>query len=299
MGHPQVDPWEYYNEIRHRPAGELRLNDLIAIMRGGGMDRASDSNAVGVPGELGLNNPNEVMGNWGNQAIIKYNPSQADINGNILPQQQLISIEGSGRRPCALTIDTSISSEQAQGTATYPSGKDGTGALLAYRMRFLISYGVSYGQTGFRTDVITIDPEQRVTVPANILYVSAIMLAPPAGYVSGSMSVGAIVGTHGTPSLSPVTSTSYVDGLAANASSAPIPLPEKAGFLLPVQTSDVNGVFQLDFQNQSGNPVTSLLVGAGQLVAAIPCGSSDYYQVVITNKGLITASYRLPFQLSL
>jgi hypothetical protein len=56
---------------------------------------------------------------------------------------------------------------------------------------------------------------------------------------------------------------------------------------------------QLDFQDQGGNAVTSLQFTTGQMVAPLPVGSSDYYQVVVTNLGTVPANYRLPFQLSL
>lgn len=288
---------EFFNAQRDRRVGDIPIEDLVAIVRGSGMDRPIDASNNNVPGLLGPNSPKEVSGNWGRQAIIKYAPSAAEINNGISAQAPLLALEGANRRPCALTFDIFPAAESAPGSATYPTGTDADGNLLSYRAQGVLSYGVNYGQTGFRSDKIFFDVGrgQRVTVVADIAYLSAIMLPPPTGYFSGSMSVGAVMCVNASPTAAPPVVTSFVDGLAEGDSSDPIVIPPRANFLLPVLSTRVSGL-RLDFQNQAGQSlfVPAFTVGTQSTSIAL----CDAYQVVVTNVTGGNADIRLPFQLS-
>lgn len=292
------DPiWEYFNAMRDRRVGDIPIDDLVAIVRGSGMDRPVDVSDKNVPGLLGPVSPKEVPGNWGRQAIIKYNPSRAEVDAGILAQAPLLALEGANRRPCAITIDIFPAAESAPGTATYPTGTDTNGNKLSYRAQGVLSYGVSYGQTGFRSDKIYFDVGrgQRVTVVANIAYLSALMLAPPTGYISGSMSVGAAMCINDAITYAPPVVTSFIDSLLEGASSDPIIIPSRCNFLLPILSTRVS-VVTLDFQDAAGESLFKPAFTVGQ--QQTPIAVCDAYQVVVTNVSGGNARFRLPFQLS-
>src|SRR3989344_6112385 len=116
------DPiWEYFNAMKDRRVGEIPLDDLVAVIRGNGMDRPIDASSRGVPDLLGPNTPKEVDGNWGRQAIIKYNPSTTEVDAGFMVQAPLLSLNGANRRPCSITIDV-FPSFASPGTSSFPAG---------------------------------------------------------------------------------------------------------------------------------------------------------------------------------
>lgn len=219
----------------------------------------------------------------GRQVNVKFSPTTADVLSQIVQQDTVVLWQGTKTESQAFTVDVGVSKAPALGTTQ------------TCRPFGIVTYGADGYQMSFTFDV---GLGVRFTGVGNYCSVLVGMGAPRSGTVSGTMSIGASLGFFAAPSQSPVTLTSYVDGLGFGEAAPAISRPSRASFLLPPQSSDVSGLTQIDFLDYAGAISNSLLYANGMVVAPIPI-SPEVAAAVLTNKSAAgTANYRLPWMLS-
>ena len=227
---------------------------------------------------------------YGGKGVIKFAPTEAETRSLIKQNVTLVDWQSADGEPHPVTVE--VGRIAIGGGGSFPQAQSG-GVALSYRPRAQ----VIIGQPSVMSDPFFIDINrgQRFTAAASYLAVTAEMLAPPAGGVSGSMSVLGGIGFGQAVTIAPVVITQYIDSLAALAVAAPIVVPPRCNFLLPLRSSDQNNLMLVEFLDTNSAVIDVLQFSNGQMVAPAPL-SADTYSVRVTNQGAVAASYRLIFQ---
>lgn len=204
-----------------------------------------------LTGPNGQPGPNPAAANqWGGKGIVKYNPTEADINVGTRQQQSLLVWQSPDGLPHYVTVEVGRLASSAGGPGadntpsgtsfvlnpavafaqgsvgggTWPAGQDVAGNPLYYRATAQIVLGTP----GVMEDSFWIDINrgQRFTAVASYVAVTAQMNPPPTDestgstlvpppyttpYLSGSLVTYATLGVDVAPSLSPVLYTQYID----------------------------------------------------------------------------------------
>jgi hypothetical protein len=229
-----------------------------------------------------------TISQYGSKALLKYQPTAAETQIGIKQQVGLVDWSSPSGMPIETTVTVGRLSNGAGGT--FPTST--AAAKYAYRFYATVTLGV--GAVMYEPFNIDVNRGQRFTVSASYVNVTIIASPPPTGYIAGSMLCYAGLGLGNAPSQAPVIFTQFIDGLGAGATSN-IVIPPSCNYLLPLQSTNVNGVMQLDFLDNFGAIISSISFGNGQQVSPIPL-EQDFYSINLTNQGAIAASYRLPFQ---
>lgn len=221
----------------------------------------------------------------GNQARLKWNPTEKDRQAGIFQQNTIARWQGFKEEAQAVTVDIA--------RLEIPDRALGQAEPRVYGE---VSYGSDGNFTKVRFDV---GYGTRFTVAGSYVEVLAGLNPPRIDFQEGYAYVGCSLGFFAAPSLAPVMLTEYIDQLAGGATSVFYPRPAKAMMLLPVQSTLAAGTAVLSFygQNQSGPLYVVNYTNSAQNVP-IPI-TNDVAWVRVQNTALGAADFRLPWQLAL
>jgi hypothetical protein len=219
----------------------------------------------------------------GDQATIKWDPTEADKLAGIKRTNTLVQWQGTKEESQAITIDTAILDQ--------PQTENVTGGPRPYSI-------ISFGADGAKVDVEA-DIGQRITVVGS--YVGILVgMNPPRStdFTKGQITVGASIGFFAAPSVAPVICTRYIDNLDVGVTQR-IVRPTKAMYLQPMQSNLQSGTATLTFYALDGS-VPQYVVDYINSAQNVPIPlTADIYFIDVTNTGGGAANFRLPFQLSL
>lgn len=227
----------------------------------------------------------------GDQATIKFNPSEQERAAGIKESNTLIQWQGYKEEAQTITIDYGL-----------PQGLPIKNAIGSARFYGVVSYGSDGTIASVKHDI---GNGTRLTVVGSYVGVRVAMAQPPIDLPGAVLSIGASMGFFAAPSTAPVMLTGYIDGLAAtgpSASSELIQRPAHAALLLPMQSSLATGTATIKFIGIDANPTSPLYVvswiNSAQNIA-IPLTNDVAFIQVVNTSGSHVNYFRLPFQLSL
>lgn len=171
----------------------------------------------------------------------------------------------------------------------------------SYRPYALIKYGT---KGVFAEAKVDIAQNRQLVVLGSAVYVYVAMDPAPVGQNPGKMQLGASLAFGAARSGGPVIRTLYFDNVLAASSSRPVSIPYAAVQLLPVQKANVADDIVIEFRDSNpgvsgGSVLYTYSLPPGQIMTSPVPITGDVASVVISNLGPLSASVRLPFELSL
>lgn len=289
-----------------------RFHSIAQKLKGGSLTDGAD-------GQPGSNS--RVRNQWGGKGIIKYAPSSDEITAGISQQKSLLVWQSPDGLPHFVTIDVGrlangYGAPASNGSIAPGLGGGGAGTFpnngtLTTFLSYRATAQIVFGTPGAMQDPFYIDIGRGQRFSALVSYVAITAQAepPPAGlfsgavtYAAGSLAVYATLGIGFAPTLAPVIFSQYVDvvnaGTVAAVQAYTLPIPPRANFLLPVQSSNKSDTIRLIFLDAGGRAVSSTQDFATGAVTAPIALAEDYDAVILRNEGLVFANYRLIYQLS-
>ena len=275
-------PSELHAEARIR---ELRQADLIQQPTPG----TGQTAMPGTGQQVRITPPSAYKAQKGSQVIVISNqpalPLIAWTGEEIESQPVTFIIQNLGRF-------VSTSTAVGQGYFAWPSA---SGVTAQYRPYAIVQFGNGANLTTFNVDI---GRGIQMTVCGSSVYVSVALDVNGTPATQVAMSIGGSLAFFACQKNAPIMRTGFVDSLAAAGTQA-IVIPSFAQTLLPVQMDDGAGTGQarLSFRDVSTGVLYRLDIGSpGAQTTPIPI-ANDVYDVLITNTGANTTTYRLPFQL--
>ena len=233
----------------------------------------------------------------GRSAVIKFQPTNEEVAQGIAQSQTVAFWQGVKKEAQAMSVDV--------GLVNLPSPLASSDAVpLNIRPFGTVEYGSDGNRTIVKFDIAN---GVRFNVVGNYISVNVAM-GPPRITASvfdptAQITVGASIGTFASPSLAPLIFTEYVDYLPAGGTSDFITIPAKAVQLLPIQNDlAVGETVELTFFGYGGGSarLTDVYCTKSGTAAMPPIPiTGDISFVRVRNIGVVTRSFRLPFQLSL
>lgn len=202
-----------------------------------------------------------------------------------------------GHKPEAQAISVDI------GLVTPPPPPEANALTVANARPFA---KIVYGSDGATTEaIVDVGMGRRLTVVGSYLSVLIGMDPPKSGNTSGTLEIGASIGTFAAPSQAPVTRTVYIDGLSPvgpdNVTDL-IQIPLKATMLLPVLSNLTGGTVTISFFGIGGGaaPLATATYPIGGTPGAVPTQiPGDCVFFSLTNNTASLSDFRVMFQLSL
>jgi hypothetical protein len=273
---------EEQQALAHERAGHLDDFEVRAA-RNEIRDRQQGRNSVSIFPEMVKDSTS-----LGYQINVKFNPTVNDTKNNIVQQGTVVFFQSNKFETQAFSIDIGVPGVPPLGTG------------VSCRPFGIITYGADAFQMSFTFDT---QLGARLTGVGNYCSVLVGMgpprvpLAPLPPLLSGVMTIGASLGWFPSISKVPVTFTSYIDDLAPGVATAQIVRPSRASAILPPQSSDPNGSWQIDQLDYSGVVRSTVLFAASTVVFPIPV-SPETASIIVTNKGAVVATTTIPWQLA-
>lgn len=254
--------------------------------------RSSDAPRVSIAPESF--NEDVTLGRSGS---FKWNPTNEEIQNGIKQSDTVAFWQGFKREAQAMTIDIGFLNPPAVTPEDTADGQ--TFDCRPYAI-------VEYGSDGDRKSIqLDVGFGVRLTVVGNYISVLLGMNQPRAGFITTTLGMGASIGAFAAPSQAPVTSTTYIDALAAGNITPYLPRPLKGQLLLtPLTDLALAETLDIFFYSVGGgaNPIGQIrytqatTTPQGPFPFPIP-GDVAWFQV--RNNGVAARNIRLPFQLSL
>lgn len=240
----------------------------------------------------------------GRSALITFAPTNDQINQGIVNYQTVAFWQGKKKEAQAMTVDASLGV-----LPPIMASADGPGLSINNRPYVEVEFGSDGNRNKVQYDLGT---GRRCTVVGNYIALALGMdppygsdFTPPAPYASQVITVGGSIGCFAATSSAPLIRTLYVDQLPRTTSTQYLPIPLRASYLLPIQTSvqvGVTGTLTIYFLDAGGNALTQFHYAQSPAVpqqfTPVP-GDAAYVQVENDLVGQAVVNVRLPFQLSL
>jgi len=224
----------------------------------------------------------------GDQATIKYQPTDIEIQNGVRETNTIIYWQGEKEESQTFTVDIDV-------LQPLPRQDDPSLPQPGARPYGIVIYAADGSQA---KAVFDIGSGVRFTGVGNYVSILIGMEPPPPGRFSAPLTVGALMGMFAAPSTAPLIRTVYIDDLDNGETTPVITRPLKAVTLLPPQSSEIGAFGLYEFLDASMNVLYALKLFNSSLGAPIPL-ANDVVYIRVTHNGAVSANYRLPFQLSL